>query len=145
MSELPRELDHDTHDQVTKLCADGDDLARAGDFREAIARYNQAWMMIPEPRYEWRASTWVLAAIADASYLGGFGASALQALDYVMHCPDAIGNPFLHLRRGQVFYDDDQLDAAADELMRAYMGAGPEIFVSEDPKYLQFLGTRAKI
>jgi len=145
MTELPRELDDDVHDQLTKLCADGDDFARAGEFREAIARYNQAWELISEPKYEWRASTWILAAIADASYLGGYGASARQALDDVMHCPDAIGNPFLHLRRGQVLYDDDQLDAAADELMRAYMGAGLEIFGSEDPKYLQFLGTRARI
>ena len=62
-----------------------------------------------------------------------------------MHCPDAIGNPFLHFRLGQVLYDDAQLDAAADELMRAYMGAGPEVFASEDPKYLQFLQTRALI
>jgi hypothetical protein len=34
--------------------------------------------------------------------------------------------------------------AAADELMRAYMGAGPEIFAEQDPKHLRFLQTRAK-
>ena len=145
MTELPHELDNDVHDQVTKLCADGDVFARAGDYREAIARYDQAWAFIPEPKYEWRASTWILAAIADASYLGGDGASALQALDDVMHCPDAIGNPFLHLRLGQVLFDAGEHDRAADELMRAYMGAGEEIFSTEPGRYLDFLRTRAEI
>ncbi len=28
--------------------------------------------------------------------------------------------------------------------MRAYMGAGPDIFGNDDPKYLAFLSTRAK-
>ena len=32
---------------------------------------------------------------------------------------------------------------AADELMRAYMGAGPEIFADEDPKYIEFLASKA--
>ena len=40
----------------------------------------------------------------------------------------------------QSFYSS----AAADELMRSYMGAGAEIFVGEAPKYLQYLGTVAE-
>lgn len=27
--------------------------------------------------------------------------------------------------------------------MRAYMGAGPEIFADEDPKYIEFLASKA--
>ena len=56
-----------------------------------------------------------------------------------------LGNPFLHLRLGQSQYELGELDRAADELMRAYMGAGEDIFVSEDPKYRAFLATRAKL
>lgn len=59
-----------------------------------------------------------------------------------MHCPDGIGNPFLHLRLGQVLFDQGDQDAAADELARAYMGAGPEIFDHEEPRYFAFLSTR---
>ena len=33
---------------------------------------------------------------------------------------------------------------AADELARAYMGAGTEIFENDDPKYLEFLKTKLK-
>jgi len=61
-----------------------------------------------------------------------------------MHCPDAIGNPFLHLRLGQCCFEKRALDRAADELTRAYMGAGRKIFESDDPKYFEFLKTRIK-
>lgn len=56
-----------------------------------------------------------------------------------MTCPDAIGNPFLHLRLGQALYERGETDRAADELMRAYMGAGDEIFGNDEPKYFVFL------
>jgi hypothetical protein len=61
-----------------------------------------------------------------------------------MRCPEAIGNPFIHLRLGQTQFELGNKDRAADELMRAYMGAGAEIFAEEAPKYLEFLGTVAE-
>ncbi len=33
------------------------------------------------------------------------------------------------------------IEKAADELTRAYIGAGIEIFMENDPKYLEFLET----
>jgi hypothetical protein len=84
-----------------------------------------------------------LAAIGDAAFLGGYRTTALEALQDAMICPGAIGNPFLHLRLGEVLYDMGELDAAANELIRAYMWDGEEIFAAEDPRYLAFLRTRA--
>jgi hypothetical protein len=46
---------------------------------------------------------------------------------------------------GEVLFDAGELSAAADELMRAYMAEGAEIFAAENPRYLAFLKTRAKI
>lgn len=45
----------------------------------------------------------------------------------------------MHLRYGQVLLDAGEPDAAADELMRAYMSEGSEIFAADDPHYLEFL------
>jgi hypothetical protein len=59
-----------------------------------------------------------------------------------MHGPDALGNPFLHLRLGQCRFELGDLDRAADELARAYMADGEDVFDGEDPKYLAFLKTR---
>lgn len=139
------ELDERVHEEIKAHCAHGDALAEAGKFEAAISDYNKAWKLIPEPKNEWEAATWVLAAIADASFLGGYLTSAREALEYGMTCPGAIGNPFLHLRYGQVLFEQHEEARATDELMRAYMGAGLEIFSTEDPKYLAFLRTRANL
>jgi tetratricopeptide (TPR) repeat protein len=140
-----KELDTATHERIKVLCAKGDQLAEARKFEDAIAQYNEAWALVPDPKNDWNASTWILAAIADAAFLGEYKTSALEALQYAMTCPGAIGNPFLHLRYGQVLFDRGETDHAADELMRAYMGAGEEIFATEDARYLDFLKTRANL
>lgn len=139
------ELPSATHEAITQFCADGDAFAGAGRYEEAIAEYNRAWEIVPEPKSQWNASTWILAAIADAAFLGGYAASAREALEYAMLCPDAVGNPFLHLRLGQVLLDAGEADRAADELMRAYMGGGADIFAAEDERYLSFLRSRAAL
>lgn len=139
------ELDASTHEEIKALCTAGDQLASNGRYEDAIAEYNKAWKLVPEPKSDWEASTWILAAIADACFLAGYNTSAREALEYAMTCPGGIGNPFLHLRYGQVFYEAGELDGAAEELIRAYMGGGEDIFSAEDDKYLEFLKTRAKL
>jgi tetratricopeptide (TPR) repeat protein len=132
-------------DAIQRHAKAGDALAAQQRYEDAIAAYNKGWALIPEPRNEWEASTWLLAAIADAAFLGGYDGSARKALDYAMTCPGAIGNPFLHLRRGQVLLNQGNNDAAVDELMRAYMAEGEAIFAAEDPKYLAFLKQRVSL
>jgi hypothetical protein len=61
-----------------------------------------------------------------------------------MHCPGDIGNPFLHLRLGQSQLELGNRERAADELARAYMGGGKEIFEQDEPEYFQFLKTVLK-
>ncbi len=139
------ELDDATYDEITRLCEAGNKFARRNNHKSALLEYRKAWQLVPEPKTEWEASTWILISIGDSCFLLGDRESAREAFEYAMHCPGAIGNPFLHLRLGQILFDAGENDAAADELMRAYMSEGKEIFEPEDPKYLAFLGTRAKI
>ncbi|WP_241779096.1 tetratricopeptide repeat protein, partial [Pseudomonas corrugata] len=134
-----------THEQLKAFCKLGDEYLDRCQYEEAVGQYNFAWDLIPEPKNDWHAATWVLAAIGDACFLGGFFVSAKEALQYAMTCPDAIGNPFLHLRLGQVLFETGELERAADELIRAYMGGADEIFANDDPKYLAFLKSRADI
>ncbi|WP_458766293.1 tetratricopeptide repeat protein [Cupriavidus basilensis] len=143
-SEAPS-LDPSTHESIKQLCAAGDRLAKEQSYDDAVNEYSAAWMLLPDPKNEWEAATWILAAIADACFLGGYKTSAREALEYAMTCPGALGNPFLHMRLGQVLLDSNETGRAADELIRAYMGAGAEIFDSEDPRYLNFLKTQAKL
>jgi len=140
MTELPADL----HEQIKRHCADGDRLADRGLHEQAIATYNEAWKLVPEPQTEWEASTWVLAAIGDAAFLGGFYSSGVEALQFALHCPGGAMNPFVQLRLGQCELERDNLDKAAEHLARAYMFEGKEIFSRENPKYFDFLKTRLK-
>ena len=139
------ELSESIDAEIKRLCAIGDALAAQGEHAAAVAEYDSAWQLVPEPKNQWEASTWILAAIGDACFLIDKFKSARQALEYAMVCPGAIGNPFIHLRLGQVLFEAGELDLSADELIRAYMGAGEDIFLNDDPKYLTFLKTRALI
>lgn len=140
-----KELDHKTHSAIAQLSQKGDSYAENGDYPRALAAYWQAFDLIPEPKTDWEATTWVLAAIGDANFLGNDFQAGLDNLSNAMHCPGAIGNPFLHLRLGQCQFELGNLDRAADELTRAYAVAGEEIFEEDDPKYFAFLKTRIEI
>lgn len=67
---------------------------------------------------------------------------ALNSFQNAVQCPGGLGNPYIHLRLGQLYFERHQLDNAADELTRAYMGGGIDIFMEDDPRYLAFLETR---
>lgn len=131
-----------THDAITRLSAEGDSLAKNMQFKEAVSRYNEAWKLVPEPKSQWEASTWLLAAIADACFLGGFYKSAVDALSYAIHCPGGFGNPFIHLRLGQCKFESGNFDEATEQLTRAYALEGAAIFDQDDPKYFDFLKSK---
>ena len=139
MTVSPTELPDDVHARITDLCATGDRLAEAGQLPEALDAYWAAWDLLPPPATEWSAATWILAAIGDANFQGRDYVAGRDNLALAMHCPDAIGNPFLHLRLGQCRFELGDLSRASDDLARAYILEGCSIFKDDDPKYLAFI------
>ena len=99
-----------------------------------------ALQLLPDPVEDWEAATWLLAAIGEAYYVQHNYQSALEAFTDALTCPGGMGNPFIHLRLGETQYELQNLDRAKDELARAYMGGGKDIFAQEDLKYLDWLG-----
>lgn len=136
------ELSENLHKRIQQLSAEGDALAESGAYETAIAKYNEAWELVPEPKNDWEASTWLLAAIGDACFSSGYFTSGIEALEYSLHCPGGPGNPFIHLRLGQCLLEKSSLQPSAEHLCRAYMLEGKEIFSTEDPKYFEFLKTK---
>jgi len=124
------------------LCGQGDALADEGNLPEALKTYWAAWDLLPEPKTGWEASTWILAAVGDANFLGGDFAAGRDNLGTAMHCPNAIGNPFLHLRLGQCQLELGDEARAADNLSRAFILEGRKLFAGEDSKYLAFVKSR---
>jgi hypothetical protein len=64
---------------------------------------------------------------------------ALRDFSDAVKCRDGLGNPQIHLRLGQLRFLRGEMERATDELMRAYMGAGQEIFAGEDEQYIELI------
>ena len=135
MAELPREL----HERIKRLCAEGDDLLDQGRCEDALARYGSAWELLPEPRTDWSAGEWIMAAVGDAEFQRGDFAASRQALMTALKCGGSPDNPFLRLRLGQCLFELGDRQEAANWLAGAYLLEGQELFAHDDPKYLEFV------
>jgi tetratricopeptide (TPR) repeat protein len=136
---MTEELDDVTHGRVESLSSEGNALVEAGDLAGALKMYGRALKLLPEPTHRWEAATWLFTALGDVLFLERKYRQAKDALNEAMRCPNAIGNPFIHLRLGQANYELKEIDCAKDELARAYIGGGDELFEGEDPKYKLFI------
>jgi len=136
---MTRNLDNKIYESISLICRRGDDLLGNGDAEAALRQYVEAWSLLPEPKHQWEAATWILSAIGDAHFTQQRFEDALQAFTNALLCPNGLGNPFIHLRLGQSFYELGDTQRAQDELARAYMGGGAELFSKEPPKYFASL------
>jgi len=128
-------LDDSIYSATVRLYAEATASLERGDFASAVRALAATGDGLPRPFENWDASTRILSTMAEAYWRARAYPHALTALQHAMHCPHAIGDPWLHLRLGQVHLELGDVPRASDELARAYMGAGPEIFAGEDAKY----------
>ena len=138
------ELPDDIYERISDLGEAGNEAAEADDLEGAIASYRQAWDLLPEPKQQWQAATWILGAIGDFQFALGDYAAARDTLTQAMECAEAVGNPFLHLRLGQAHFETGNMERASDELARAFLIEGTVIFDDEDPKYLALIKDKLK-
>ena len=130
------------HDRIAALCREGDTLASAGRADDAKQKYIAALKLLPGEPWQWEAATWMYVALGDVHFHARDFDKAFKCFHNAVRCPKGLGNPYIHLRLGQIHVEQGRLDRAADELTRAYMGGGIDIFMEDDPKYLAFLETR---
>ena len=114
-------------------------MADAGDHLAAVEQFECAIALLPAPVEEWSAATWLFTAVGDSYFLAGDFERARVALNRAHLCPDALDNPFIWLRRGQVYYELGDTRLADDCLASAYMLGDMEIFDREDPKYAAYI------
>lgn len=133
------QLDDGIYKEVTRLSQLAEDYFEEENFGPALELYKQALDLLPEPKIEWEAATWLYAAIGDTHWLLADYQNALNAFSEALKGPGGIGNPFVHLRMGQLAATHGDMTRARDELIRAYMGAGDEIFEEEDEEYFNLI------
>jgi tetratricopeptide (TPR) repeat protein len=128
-------LDNQVYQAIERHCTEGDRLTEAGDFELALAEYQQAWALLPDPQRAWEAATWIKIAIADACFFAERYVEAEEALSFAQTCPGGLGNPYVDLRLGQVLFEQGETEAARECLERAYQEGGEPLFEGEDDKY----------
>jgi hypothetical protein len=59
------ELSDELHEEIERLCDEGNKLLDKEIYDEALTRFSSVWELLPEPRTDWEAATWILAAIGE--------------------------------------------------------------------------------
>lgn len=135
-------LDDLVYQRVVSLSKYGDKLAKSARYDEAIEKYKEALQMLPSPYENWEAANWIYVAIGDARFKQGYFEKSLKSFVNSTHCPSGTVNPFIHLRLGQCEFELGNRERAANDLEKAYIDAGNEIFLEDDIKYLNFIKAR---
>ncbi len=138
------ELADEIHEQIEQLSTKADALADRERYQEAQKLYQQGIDLLPEPKHDWEAWTWLQSAIGEAYFFEKNYREAIDAFMQAQKGPDGVGNPFIHLRLGQCAYQLGDKKTATEELLRAYMGAGEEIF-EEDELYYNYLKSQVNL
>lgn len=135
--ELPELL----YDQVEALSEQGSELFDNGQFDNAASAWMQALNLLPEPKSDWDACTWLCSSLGDAHYQLGQFEAAKQFLFDALNGPDGQASPFTHYRLGQTEVKLGNLGSAKSHLLQAYMLDGETIFGGEPDglDYLQIL------
>ncbi len=133
-------LSEDIQDLLEELCDQGNEAMDEGEFREAIAFFEQALAILPAPAEEWEPYGWLQAALGDAQYgMHNFtGALEYFRRAHAFAGPDEV-SPFVLLRMGQCCRRLGDAKNAAEYLLRAYRLEGEDIFAdaAEDFAFLK--------
>lgn len=132
-------LEPAVQEEIERLSEAGNEKAEGRDWSGALAAYRQALNLLPNPLDQWNESTWLLTAIGETLFFMENHEEARDTLRGALMCPGGPDSAFIHLRLGQVEFELQSIDRAKDELARAFMLGGDEVFEGEDPKYWTFI------
>jgi tetratricopeptide (TPR) repeat protein len=144
-SVVEESLPDEVYEQIEVLSEEGNVLADEENYDAALVKFTAALALLPEPKQEWEASTWLHASIGDMLFLKGDYAAAANSFFDALNGPDAQALGFVQLRLGECLYEGKQEEQALEHLLRAYMLEGTDIFAEEDSKYLDFLKARVEL
>jgi hypothetical protein len=114
-------------------------VPRRGVMTDTDFPVESAWESLPEPRTDWSAGEWIMAAIGDVQFVQGNFAASRKAFMTALKCGGSPDNPFLRLRLGQCLFELGDRQEAANWLAGAYLLEGKKLFADDDPRYLEFI------
>ena len=128
-------------DEILKLSESGNEYIDEDDFDSAIAAWEEALALIPQPQTQHIESVWLNASIGDAYFLQDDFKTALTFFEAAQSNTeeDTAANPFIMLRLGECYLEKGDKEKAKDYLLKAYLLEPDGIFYGEEEKYFDFL------
>lgn len=127
--------------ELDKLAEKGNKYFDTKEYDKALEIWEKTLKLIPEPKKNFRETVWFLTSIGDIYYMQGKYEEAFNKFEDAKNnlSGEGINNPFILLRLGQSALELRKNDLATENLLRAYMLEGKEIFEEDDKKYFEFL------
>ncbi len=125
--------------KINNLSEMGNLLMDNGSYDKAINFFSDAIALLPLPTQQWEAGTWLYTAIGEAYYFKHDYENAKNNLYDALNCADSTDSAFTYLRLEQSLYELGDLACAKENLLKAYMLEGNEIFDDEEAKYFNLL------
>jgi len=122
---------------VCRVCEAAECHVNSSQLELAVERLYETLDLLPIPREDWEAFTWICGTIADVFFMRHDFSKCDDWIRKIMisEAPGWNSNAFLHLRRGQCAFELGDVSKARQWLIGAYMLEGDAIFEGEDSKY----------
>jgi tetratricopeptide (TPR) repeat protein len=127
--------------ELDELAEEGNKYFDNNEYDKALEIWKRALDLIPEPKKRISETVWFLTSIGDIYFLQGKYEEAFDNFEDARNnlSGEGINNPFILLRLGQSAFELEKKELATENLLRAYMLEGKEIFEEDDKKYFEFL------
>ena len=135
------EISEQLQSELDKLAEEGNKYFDNNEYDKALEIWKKALKLIPEPKKNYSETVWFLTSIGDIYFMQGKNEEAFNSFEDAKNnlSGEGINNPFILLRLGQCAFELGIKDLATENLLRAYMIEGKEIFEEDDKKYFDFL------
>lgn len=131
-------LDDSIYNQINLLCRYGDMFFNNERYDEAVKKYDEALLLLPYPQEQWDAFVWIAVAKGDAFFFDRKYDKALVQYSLAMNADEATTNPYIYMRLGEAYYENNNYLLARKYIQAAYK-IDKNVFVDTDTKYLQIL------
>ncbi|EZI26817.1 hypothetical protein PUN49_12165 [Pseudomonas extremaustralis] len=135
---MENQLPDDIYEKIHELSEAGNNLCEVNEFSRAVDQWTKALTLLPEPKVEWEAYTWLSASVGDAQYQLGHIKIALESFFDALNGPAGTENPYILYRLGQCHTLLDMTDKGVEFLLKTYMLDGDSLF-HDDPEGLSYL------
>ena len=105
------ELTDEIYNNILELTETGDEYYEKGELRKAEKAYLEALELLPEPKDDWEAGTWIYTALGDVYLEEQDYLKAKEVLYDALNCPNS-QNPYIYYNLGIALFELNENDKA---------------------------------